>query len=178
METAGLAGGTLKPLDGNAVDAIWRDQPPPPLAPVVPHDVRFAGESAEAKRRKVAEGLARERIDAAVITSPDSIAWLLNIRGGELPRMKLGIAAREPARVAVLRRRLVGKRRERHDLSACSPPAVEHVRVDEGEGVIACKGDARSGWRQRCHLIGLNKVRRDSELEDGFDIKMGLGDRR
>ncbi len=78
------AGGTLKALDGNPVDAIWRDQPPPPLAPVVPHDVRFAGESAEDKRRKVAEGLAREKIDAAVITSPDSIAWLLNIRGGDV----------------------------------------------------------------------------------------------
>src|SRR5262249_12547530 len=81
---AELAGGSLKPLDGNAVDAIWRDQPPPPLAPVVPHDGRFAGASAEAKRRKVAEGLARERIDAAVVTSPDSIAWLLNIRGGDV----------------------------------------------------------------------------------------------
>ena len=81
---AELAGGGLKPLDGNAVDAIWRDQPPPPLAPVVPHDVRFAGESAEDKRRKVAESLARERIDAAVITAPDSIAWLLNIRGGDV----------------------------------------------------------------------------------------------
>ena len=78
------AGGSLKPLDGNPVDAIWRDQPPPPLAPVVPHDVRFAGESAEDKRRKIAEGLAREKTDAAVVTSPDSIAWLLNIRGGDV----------------------------------------------------------------------------------------------
>jgi Xaa-Pro aminopeptidase len=78
------AGGSLKPLDGNPVDAIWRDQPPPPLAPVVPHALRFSGESAEAKRRGVAESLAREKVDAAIITSPDSIAWLLNIRGGDV----------------------------------------------------------------------------------------------
>src|SRR5262249_14899242 len=61
------AGGSLKALDGNPVDAIWRNQPPPPLAPVVPHDVRFAGDSADAKRRKVAEALARERLDAAIL---------------------------------------------------------------------------------------------------------------
>ena len=86
------AGGSLKPLDGNPVDAIWRDQPPRPLAPVVPHAVRFAGESAEAKRRIVAESLARERIDAAVLTAPDSIAWLLNIRGGDVPHTPLPLA--------------------------------------------------------------------------------------
>ncbi|HKF73566.1 MAG TPA: aminopeptidase P family protein [Stellaceae bacterium] len=86
------AGGSLKALDGNPVDAIWRDQPPPPLAPVVPHAIRFAGETAEAKRRSVAEGLAREKIDAAVITSPDSIAWLLNIRGGDVPHTPLPLS--------------------------------------------------------------------------------------
>jgi Xaa-Pro aminopeptidase len=86
------AGGNLQPLDSNPVDAIWRDQPPPPLAPVVPHELRFAGESAEAKRRGIAEGLARERIDAAVLTSPDSIAWLLNIRGGDVPRSPLPLS--------------------------------------------------------------------------------------
>src|SRR5438477_3770841 len=86
------AGGSLKPLESNPVDAIWRDQPPAPLAPVVPHDVRFAGETAETKRRIVAEGLARERIDAAVITAPDSIAWLLNIRGGDVPHTPLPLS--------------------------------------------------------------------------------------
>jgi Xaa-Pro aminopeptidase len=86
------AGGSLKPLDANPLDAIWRDQPPPPLAPVVPHALGFAGESAAAKRRTVAEGLARERIDAAVITSPDSVAWLLNIRGGDVPHTPLPLS--------------------------------------------------------------------------------------
>ena len=86
------AGGGFKPLDGNPVDAIWRDQPPPPLAPVIPHALRFAGESAEAKRRAVAESLARERVHAAVITAPDSIAWLLNIRGGDVPHTPLPLS--------------------------------------------------------------------------------------
>src|SRR5262249_1439480 len=51
------------------------------------------------------------------------------VRGSELLRVKLGIAAGEPAGVAVLGRRLVGKRRERHDLCAGALPAVENMRV-------------------------------------------------
>ncbi len=86
------AGGSLRPLDSNPLDAIWRDQPPAPLAPVVPHDLRFAGESAGAKRRAIGEALARERIDAAVVTAPDSIAWLLNIRGGDVPHTPLPLS--------------------------------------------------------------------------------------
>jgi Xaa-Pro aminopeptidase len=46
------AGGRLAALSDNPLDAIWPDRPPPPLAPVVPHDVHFAGESAETKRQQ------------------------------------------------------------------------------------------------------------------------------
>ena len=86
------AGGSLQPVDGNPVDAIWTDQPPPPLAPVVPHELRFAGQAAQEKRRALAAGLAREGVDAAVITAPDSIAWLLNIRGGDVSHTPLPLA--------------------------------------------------------------------------------------
>jgi Xaa-Pro aminopeptidase len=89
---AAKAGGSLKPVDDNPLDAVWDDQPPPPLAPVMPHELRFAGESAEAKRRSLAEKLAAERVDAAVLTAPDSIAWLLNIRGGDVPHTPLPLA--------------------------------------------------------------------------------------
>src|SRR5229473_7540453 len=40
---AAKAGGSLDAVGDNLVDAIWHDQPPPPLAPVVPHELRFAG---------------------------------------------------------------------------------------------------------------------------------------
>ncbi|HEX7970198.1 MAG TPA: aminopeptidase P family protein [Stellaceae bacterium] len=86
------AGGSLAALDANPLDAVWTDQPPAPLAPVVPHDVRFAGESAEQKRQALAGRLAAERVDAAVLTAPDSIAWLLNIRGGDVPHTPLPLA--------------------------------------------------------------------------------------
>ncbi len=76
----------------NPIDAIWEDRPPPPLAPVVPHDIAFAGESAADKRERLAASLAKDRIDAAVVTAPDSIAWLLNIRGADVANTPLPLA--------------------------------------------------------------------------------------
>jgi len=94
--TAGLAQAeaTLVAIDTNPVDAIWHDQAPPPLSPTVPHAIEFAGESAEAKRSRIAESLKAAGVGAAVLTLPDSIAWLLNIRGGDVPRtpFSLGFA--------------------------------------------------------------------------------------
>ena len=86
------AGGSLRPLASNPIDAIWTDRPAPPLAPVVPHDLRFAGKSAAEKRREIGAALAKDAIDAAVLTAPDSIAWLLNIRGGDVPHTPLPLS--------------------------------------------------------------------------------------
>ncbi len=80
----GRAGGKLVPLASNPIDVIWRDRPAPPLAPAVPHPLKFAGKSSEDKRRELAQRLAADKLDAAVLTAPDSIAWLLNIRGGDV----------------------------------------------------------------------------------------------
>ncbi|HEY0525843.1 MAG TPA: aminopeptidase P family N-terminal domain-containing protein, partial [Stellaceae bacterium] len=86
------AGGKLQPLDSNPLDEAWAGRPPAPLAPVFPHDQRFAGKPAADKRREVAASLRRDRVDAAVLTTPDSIAWLLNIRGGDVPRTPLPLS--------------------------------------------------------------------------------------
>ena len=58
---------------------------PPPLAPAVPHPVRYAGRAAAAKRREIGAALKQDGHDAAFLSAPDSIAWLLNIRGGDVP---------------------------------------------------------------------------------------------
>jgi Xaa-Pro aminopeptidase len=86
------AGGRLVALEANPIDAVWADRPPPPLAPVVPHDLKFAGEGAETKRRRVATSLAESKADAVAVTAPDSIAWLLNIRGGDVPHTPLPLS--------------------------------------------------------------------------------------
>ena len=77
--------GELVPVDHNPIDAIWTCQPPAPIAPVVPHPAAFAGREAADKRSDLGAELSKAGDDAAVLTAPDSIAWLLNIRGGDIP---------------------------------------------------------------------------------------------
>lgn len=86
------AGGRAIAVGSNPIDRIWVDQPPPPLAPVTPHDVAYAGISAADKRAQIAEVLRAKRQDAAILSAPDSIAWLLNIRGGDLPYVPVALA--------------------------------------------------------------------------------------
>ena len=70
----------------NLVDRIWPDQPSPPMEPVKAHPLEFAGETAADKAARLAEDLRSAGQKAAVITLPDSIMWLLNIRGADIPR--------------------------------------------------------------------------------------------
>ena len=86
------AGGTLVAADTNPIDAVWSDQPPPPVARAVPHPLELAGEAAESKRTRIAEEIKSVGADAAVITMPDSICWLLNIRGGDVPHTPFALS--------------------------------------------------------------------------------------
>ncbi len=75
----------LVAVESNLVDAVWDDQPDAPLAPVVPHPSEIAGLSSEQKRLQIGEVIHGQGQDVAVLTQPESIAWLLNIRGGDVP---------------------------------------------------------------------------------------------
>ena len=81
--------GELVAVSDNPIDKIWRDQPPPPMAPVIPHDISFTGEHSSEKRVRLVEKM---ESDAIVITAPDSIAWLLNIRGGDVAHSPLPLS--------------------------------------------------------------------------------------
>jgi Xaa-Pro aminopeptidase len=70
----------------NFVDHIWQDQPLPPMYPAKAHPIEFAGESATNKCARLAATLHDAGHRGAVITQPDSIMWLLNIRGADIPR--------------------------------------------------------------------------------------------
>lgn len=73
----------LVPVD-NLVDRIWDDQPAPPAEPITPHPLTLAGQSAADKCATLAERLREAGQRAVVLTLPDSIAWLLNIRGSDI----------------------------------------------------------------------------------------------
>ncbi|UWQ23591.1 aminopeptidase P family protein [Leisingera aquaemixtae] len=70
----------------NLVDRIWQDQPAPPMNPVAAHPLDYAGESSADKCARLAKDLRTAGQAAAVITLPDSIMWLLNIRGSDVAR--------------------------------------------------------------------------------------------
>ena len=78
------AGLTLVEADPNPVDIAWHDRPPPPDAPAVPHGLQYAGRTSAEKRAEVAAALRTAGQDAAIVTDPASIAWLLNIRGADV----------------------------------------------------------------------------------------------
>ncbi len=93
LHAAGQISSAQKELEGsgvelvrcdNLVDRIWADQPDPPMNPVRAHPIEFAGESAESKIKRLASDLQSADRAAAVITLPDSIMWLLNIRGADI----------------------------------------------------------------------------------------------
>jgi Xaa-Pro aminopeptidase len=78
------AGLNLVAVSPNPVDISWQDRPAPPAGPAMPYDAVYAGATSETKRLAVARSIKAERQDAAVITDPASLAWLLNLRGQDV----------------------------------------------------------------------------------------------
>ncbi|MEZ7813103.1 MAG: Xaa-Pro aminopeptidase [Paracoccaceae bacterium] len=75
----------LCPSD-NFVDRIWLDQPAPPLAPIFIQPYELAGQSMAEKKAKIAQVLVCAGADCVALTLPDSLCWLLNLRGGDVAR--------------------------------------------------------------------------------------------
>ncbi|GJL62759.1 MAG: Xaa-Pro aminopeptidase [Nitrospirales bacterium] len=75
----------------NPVDVVWTDRPTVPLTAMIPHPLHFAGKDSREKREELCKKLREDRIGATVITSPDSLAWLLNIRGNDLSYTPLSL---------------------------------------------------------------------------------------
>ena len=80
-----IAGVELVPLSRNPIDQAWTDRPAAPAGPVVPQTLEFSGEISADKRRRLGDALCKAGQDAAVIADCTSLAWLLNIRGSDVP---------------------------------------------------------------------------------------------
>ncbi|MGY6635201.1 MAG: M24 family metallopeptidase [Alkalilacustris sp.] len=76
---------TLRAVD-NPVDRIWTDRPARPRGAIRAHPDALAGRTAQDKCRDLAQTLARAGHRAAVLSLPDSLCWLLNIRGADIAR--------------------------------------------------------------------------------------------
>jgi len=89
----GSKGLKLKPLAANPVDRIWgRARPAPPMGPVIVHALKYAGKPAEQKLAELQTSLRDDGEDAVILTLPDSIAWLFNIRGSDVAHNPVALA--------------------------------------------------------------------------------------
>lgn len=83
----------IKPLGANLVDKTWgRERPAPPLGKVMVHELVHAGRPSAEKIGDLQKLLKADRQDAAVLTLPDSIAWLFNIRGSDVAHNPVALA--------------------------------------------------------------------------------------
>jgi Xaa-Pro aminopeptidase len=86
------AGATLVACPTNPIDAVWADQPEAPTAKAIVQPFNVAGETSEKKRTRIAEEIKAKGADALVQTMPDSIAWLFNIRGDDVPHTPFALS--------------------------------------------------------------------------------------
>ncbi len=80
-----FAGSDLVPSGDDFFDGIWNDRPAKPLGAVRAMPPSIAGERSLDKRCRVAEKVKEDGADILVETLPDNIAWLLNVRGSDVP---------------------------------------------------------------------------------------------
>jgi len=83
---------TWKPLTPNPVDAIWAERPAAPSGEVQLHPESLAGSPYHEKYQPLLQQLAYHHADVLLLTLPDGINWLLNIRGSDIPYNPLLLA--------------------------------------------------------------------------------------
>lgn len=86
------AGAELVTLETNPVDSVWQDRPEPPLGQVSLYPVELAGKASQDKIAEIQSALGEKKADACVLTQPDSIAWLFNIRGSDVTHTPLPLS--------------------------------------------------------------------------------------
>jgi Xaa-Pro aminopeptidase len=91
-EALASRGAELVPVARNPIDEIWTDRPEASKAHLVVQPDRYAGKSAAEKRTEIADWLAKEQADSAVLSALDSIAWAFNIRGADVSRTPVALA--------------------------------------------------------------------------------------
>lgn len=86
------AGVSLVPLDTNPIDGLWSDRPSFPTTPATVHPLTYAGQDLKEKISIVVKNLDEYGVDATVLTSPESINWLLNFRGDDVSVTPLSLS--------------------------------------------------------------------------------------
>lgn len=88
-DTLARRGVELVALEQNIVDLCWHDRPQAVRHPAILMEQRYTGKSSADKRREIGAAIAAQGADAALVFAADSVAWLLNIRGSDVPHLPL-----------------------------------------------------------------------------------------
>jgi Xaa-Pro aminopeptidase len=72
--------------------AIWHDRPEIPLNLIFEHPLRYSGESASDKIKRVLAAVEKENAESMLVASLDTVAWLFNIRGSDVKCNPVAVA--------------------------------------------------------------------------------------
>ena len=135
------------PCEKNPLDCIWTDRPQASATLAVPHAIQYAGQSSEDKRKNLAGKLKDTRVDIAVLTAPDSIAWLFNIRGADVSHtpLALGFAFLRNDESAIL---FIDQKKVSPELREHLGPLVSIAPLTEF--VLSLKDIGKNGGRVLC----------------------------
>lgn len=138
----------LVPVARNPVDIVWgHERPPPPAAPVRVQPLELAGTSVAEKITGVQAELREAKHDALVLSATDSVCWLFNIRGGDIPHNPVVLAyAIVPAS---------GKPELFLDTVKITPEVRKHLSGSVRVRSVAELRDALSVWRQSGKTVRL-----------------------
>ncbi|MDR2814971.1 MAG: aminopeptidase P family protein [Prevotellaceae bacterium] len=127
--------------DFDPFSAIWRDRPALPKEPVTVHSLKLAGEAARTKIEKTLAEAEKYGAEAVWVSAPDTIAWLFNIRGSDVPYNPVAVAH------AFLSRRqtilFIDKDKIR-------PEVAEHFR---SEGIAVAGYHEAAGFWEKTHSV-------------------------
>lgn len=79
-------------MNQDLIGDLWEDRPEIPKGPIFTHDVKYAGKSRVEKLNEVRAEMKNKGANYYILTSLDEIAWLLNIRGADVPNNPVVIA--------------------------------------------------------------------------------------
>lgn len=85
-------GAELVPVEPNPLDTVWVDRPKPPTGRLVVQPAAFAGEAIADKLGRIGAAIAAAGADHLLLAQPDSIAWILNVRGRDVPHNPVPLA--------------------------------------------------------------------------------------
>src|SRR6202035_4522776 len=88
----GKAGAELVAVDGNPLDSVWTERPPPPLGPVAVHGTPFSGAAEADKLGRIRLEIAKLGAEALVLSDSHAVAWTFNIRGADVAHTPLPLS--------------------------------------------------------------------------------------